>query len=143
MGYPRSGVDLRVRLSGITDSKEFLGRVHSVDTVDDANLVVQGIALVSQQVDESADISQSEVLGDDRSGGSGELGSDEITQEGVELNGGTGDVDELGAVEGFGEARVEFGHSGNSSRLFEKCSLEGGDGLEDTGDLDSVINVCE
>lgn len=75
-----------------------------MNAIDDPNLVVQGVALVRQEVDESANVGQGKVLRVDGTCGILELGVDEIMQERVELHGGTGDIDELGTAEGFREA---------------------------------------
>lgn len=112
-----------------------------MNAIDDPNLVVQGVALVRQEVDESTNVSQGEVLRVDGTRGILELGVDEIMQERVELHGRTGDIDKLGIAEGFREARVKLGHSSNSGRVLEKCGLEGGDGLKNVRNLNGIINV--
>jgi hypothetical protein len=139
---PRTlAVSLGIGLRRVADEDDLFLRQPRMNLGDAIRLVLLGP--LAEGGDEAAQILPGGVTEDQRAGG--EVLFSEVSQEGVEVVGGSGEVEEGGVLE-FGvflEGCVEFGHSGDGQGFFDAEGVvqdsERGGGL---GYLDRVVDVA-
>jgi hypothetical protein len=99
------------------------------------------VSIRTDLVNECSRVEEREVSQEEWTGGSRELGVNEVTEEWIELIGRSRDVDELRRIEGLSEGSVDFGHACNRGRIIEKSGSHQFKLVKDVGNLDSIVDV--
>jgi len=132
-------VSFWVRLRRIPNKDDLFLRQPGVDLGDAGGFVLLGA--LAKGRDEAAEILPGGVAQDEGAGG--EVGCSEVAQEGVEVVGACGEVEEGRVLEGFLQGGVELGHALDGQRFFDAEGVvqdaEWGGGL---GYFDRVVDVA-
>ncbi len=100
---------LGILLRGITDTKEFLVRIHALDSINHGNFVFKHIP-IRDEIDHFRNVYKGEILEEDRTFRRRICRVDETAQEGIELKWRARNIDELW-LNGTSERSITSGKS--------------------------------